>query len=74
MTCKLTLSLPDGLYEAEQIGEIDNVLYNIYKDERCICTIGINENGGWESNCEMKEELVKQLGNLVDPDFKKNPG
>jgi hypothetical protein len=67
---KITLSLADGLYEAEQIGEIDNVLYNIYKDDQCICTIGINENGEWESNCEMKEELVKQLGNLIEPDFK----
>jgi len=64
-----TISLADGLYQVEALGELDNQVFSIYKDDEHLATLGINEHGEWEANNRIDPELVKNLGTEIESQF-----
>lgn len=64
-----TISLADGLYQVEAVGEIDNQLFSVFKDDESIATLGMNDLGEWEADNDIDPELVKRLGQQLESQF-----
>jgi hypothetical protein len=45
----------------------DMIFYHIHtKDGHELCVISINDEGQWEANCAMDEDLIKKIGTEIE--------
>jgi hypothetical protein len=53
-------------FEVRSHEEKDQIMYEIYTDDKLQCTIGLNEYGEWEADCNYDPATVKQIGDAIE--------
>lgn len=46
--------------------EPDQVIYIIHEGNNEIGSIGLNENAAWEATNDMDEDLVREIGDIIE--------
>jgi len=62
----LRLEIAGQTYIAKETFRDDYVLYQIEKDDKFLCTIGLNEDAVWESVEDVDQDLVKEIGKQIE--------
>ena len=63
---KISMIADGKPYSAEFEYDADYILYTIYQHGKLLFTIGLNEEGKWESTTDADQQLVQKIGQVID--------
>ena len=66
MENQLELKYQDNTYFARKNFVADMVLYDVFKDNHRLFTMGLNEDAEWESDADVDQSLVQALGYQIE--------
>jgi len=53
-------------YTVKEIDLVDQIIYQIFNGKEYLFSMGLNEDGFWESAEDINQEMVKEIGSIID--------
>ena len=60
-----TVQINNETYEVQQVEFEDETFFFVSRSGQVVCMIMQNEKGEWEADCEISQELFKQIKNCI---------
>ena len=62
---KISVRIHNEIYKVQQVEFEDETFFFVKSFGEVVCMIMQNEKGEWEADCEISQELFKQIKNCI---------